>query len=69
MKKRLSIVLKTVELLVVVLVLLFGLLQTPFGKRVLASQLSKAASRSDNLEVRIGRISGFIPALISVESI
>jgi len=69
MKKRLSILLKILELLLVLAVLFFGLLQTPFGKRVLASQLSKAASRSENLEVRIGRISGFIPSQIKVESL
>ncbi len=53
----------------VLVVLFFGLLQTPPGKRVLASQLSKAASRSENLDVKIGRISGFIPSRIGVESV
>jgi autotransporter translocation and assembly factor TamB len=69
MKKWLSILLKILELLLVLLVLFFGLLQTPPGKRLLASELSKAMGRSGNLEVKIGRITGFIPVQIAVESL
>jgi len=66
MKKRTSIVWKTFGVLALVPVLLLALLQTPPGKSLLASALSRSLSGSDNLDVRIGKISGWIPAAVQI---
>lgn len=66
MKRKRSIVWNIVWLLLLAPVLLLAVLQTPPGKAILASSLSSALSRSDNLEVRIGTISGWIPADVNI---
>lgn len=49
--------------------LLFALVQTPPGKALVASVLSKALSRSEHLDVRIGRIQGWIPGKVQVDEV
>jgi len=67
MKKRTSRVWKTLGVLVLVPALLLALIQTPPGKTLLASILSRMLSGSDNLDVKIGKISGWIPAAIQID--
>jgi len=67
MKKRTSIVWKTFWVLVLVPVLLVALVQTPPGKALLASALNRKLSGPENLEVRIGKISGWIPAAVKID--
>jgi autotransporter translocation and assembly factor TamB len=65
MKRKTSRVWKTVGWLLLPLLLL-ALLQTPPGKQLLADSVSKALSRSENLDVRIGTIGGWIPGDVRI---
>ena len=69
MKKIITIAWKTAGWLMLLFVLLFGLLQTPPGKRLLAAGISSAASRPEKLTVKVGRIRGLIPARMELESL
>ena len=66
MRKWTSRLFKLAGLLVVVLVLLFAVLQTPPGKAALAKALSGALSSSENLNVRLSGITGWLPAQVMV---
>lgn len=66
MKHALSMILKSSAVLLLVLAVLFGALQTVPGKSALAAALSRALSRSENLEVSIQQISGWIPGNICI---
>jgi autotransporter translocation and assembly factor TamB len=46
---------------------LLALLQTPPGKRLLASELERRLGGPDRLNVRIGTISGWIPAKVRID--
>jgi autotransporter translocation and assembly factor TamB len=69
MKRRTSRIWKTVGLLLLTPVILVALLQTPPGKAMLATFLSSTLSRSENMDVRIGKISGWIPAKVDIADI
>ncbi len=69
MKKKHSMFRKILLVLRVLPVLLFLGLQSSPGKALLASGLSRALSASDKGEVRVGRISGLIPARMELESL
>ncbi len=69
MKKRTSRVLKTIGVLVLLPALLLALVQTPPGKTALAATLSGVLSRSENMKIRIGEISGWIPAEVTISEI
>ncbi len=69
MKRILSILVKVVGVLLLLGIVLIGLMQTPKGKEVVAALLSTAASRSDDIDVRIGRIHGWIPIDMRIERI
>ena len=69
MKKKHSMFWKISACLSGLLVLLCIFLQSPPGKALLASGISKALSGSGSSEVRVGRISGIIPARIELESL
>ncbi len=62
-----SIVWKILGVLVLVPVLLLALVQTPPGKALLASALNRMLSGSENLEVKVGKISGWIPAAVKID--
>ncbi len=64
--KEKSIVLKIAGLLMLVPVLLLALLQTPPAKVLLASTLSRMLSSSENLDVKVGKISGWIPSAVRI---
>ena len=49
--------------------LVLGILQTPPAKRLVASELSRRASQSDNLTIKMGRISELSPMQVEVDSI
>ena len=67
MKKTNPIALKIILGILLLPVLLLILLQTPPGKALLASTLSRMMSGSDNLDVKIGKISGWIPAAVQID--
>lgn len=67
MKKKGSIVWKIVGVLVLAPMLLLALLQTPPGKTLLAAALNRMLSGSENLEVKIRGISGWIPAAVQID--
>jgi len=67
MKKTNSIALKIILGILLLPVLLLTLLQTPPGKTLLASTLNRMLSGSGNLEVKIGKISGWIPAAVRID--
>jgi len=67
MKKRTSIILNVAGVLALMPVLFLALLQTPPGKALLASTLERMLSGSDNLDVKIGKISGWIPAAVRID--
>ncbi|MEE9367488.1 MAG: translocation/assembly module TamB domain-containing protein [Pontiella sp.] len=69
MKKGPFRVWKIIGLLLLLPVFLLGILQTPQGKAMLASSLSRILSNSENLDVRIGKISGWIPAEVNISNI
>jgi len=66
MKRRVSRLLKITGALLLLLIVVVGILQTAPGKSVLASTLSHLLSRSQGVEVRIGKISGWIPGDIRI---
>ncbi|MDF7808457.1 translocation/assembly module TamB domain-containing protein [Pontiellaceae bacterium B12219] len=66
MKKKRSILKVFVGLLLLLPVLAFLFIQTPPGKALLARTLSSVLSRSEQLEVRIGTISGWIPGKVNI---
>ena len=67
MKRRLNRVVKIAAMLALVIAVLFGALQTAPGKAFLASALSRALSRSADVEVRVGRIRGWIPGNVRID--
>ncbi len=67
MKKKSSRVWKVFGMLLLLPLLLIALLQTPAGKTLLASGLSRVLSRSVDLNVKIGKISGWIPASVQID--
>ncbi len=69
MKRIIHIVFRIAGILVLLLLVFMVLLQTPKGKELAASLLSAAASRSENVEVHIGRINGWIPVSLRVEQV
>ena len=69
MKKALINLLKISGVILLLLAVLFGLLQTVRGKAVLASFLSKSLSRSGNLSVHVGVIHGWVPVNMHIESL
>lgn len=66
MKKKRSRVRNVIGFLLLIPVVLLGFIQTPPGKEVLANGLSSVLSRSENLEVRIGTIKGWIPGKVTI---
>lgn len=68
MKKRRSRLLKTLLVLAVLPLILFGLIQTPPGKVLLAKGLSAVLSSSEQT-VRIGSISGWIPGKVTIDEL
>lgn len=69
MKRKTSRVWKIFGWLLALPILVLALLQTPPGKTMLASVLSSTLSRSENMEIRVGRISGWIPADVDIGGI
>ncbi|MDF7825677.1 translocation/assembly module TamB domain-containing protein [Pontiellaceae bacterium B12227] len=69
MKKRRSIVWKMVGLLLLLPILFFLFLQTPPGKSFLARSLSAALSHSDQHQVVVGTITGWLPGKVTVSSL
>ncbi len=69
MKRLIFTILKSAGMLVLLFLVLAALFQTTKGKEILASALSKAASRSANVQVHVGRISGWIPLAVRVDSV
>ncbi len=69
MKKRRSRFTWIVAGPILLLALFYLLLQTPPGKRVLASFLSRTLSHPGRTEVHIGRISGWLPSRMAVDRI
>ena len=69
MRKWTSRLFRVAGLPVVVLVLLFAFLQTPPGKAALARALSGALSFSENLNVRVSGITGWLPAQVMIEEL
>ena len=69
MKKRRVSILKILLVSALLPVLLFGFIQTPPGKALLARGLSAVLSSAEHVEVRIGTISGWIPGKVSVSEI
>lgn len=69
MKKRYAIVWNIFGATVLLLLAAFGFLQSQPGKDLLADWIAKSLSRPGGLEVRIGKISGFLPARIKLESL
>jgi autotransporter translocation and assembly factor TamB len=67
MKRRAYRVVKIAAVLALVTAGLFGALQAARGKAFLASALSRALSRSADLEVHVGRISGWIPGNVRID--
>lgn len=67
MKRKSSILWKILGGLLLAPLLLAAFVQTPVGKRLLASELSKRLSRSGSLTVEIGRIDGWIPASVRID--
>ncbi|RKX36876.1 MAG: hypothetical protein DRP64_17980, partial [Verrucomicrobia bacterium] len=67
MKKTNSIALKIILGILLLPVLLLTLLQTPPGKTLLASTLARMLSSSENLNVKVGKISGWIPAAVRID--
>ena len=67
MKKRTSRVWKILGGLMLVPLLFLTLLQTPPGKTLLASTLARMLSSPDNLDVKIGKISGWIPSAVRID--
>lgn len=66
MQRRVSNFLKILLVLLLIPVLLIGLVQTPPGKALLAKVVSNLLSRSENLNVQIGTITGWIPGDVYV---
>jgi autotransporter translocation and assembly factor TamB len=66
MKKKRTILKAIVGLLLLLPILALLFIQTPLGKALLARTLSSALSSSDELEVRIGTISGWIPGKVNI---
>jgi autotransporter translocation and assembly factor TamB len=60
---------KVAALLLVLLALLYGLLQTAPVKSVIAAVVSRALSLSGEMEVRIGSISGRVPGNIRLDTL
>jgi autotransporter translocation and assembly factor TamB len=69
MKRGLSRTLKVAAVPAVLLAVLYGALQTAPGKSVIATALSRVLSRSEGVEVRVGRISGRIPGNVHIDRI
>jgi autotransporter translocation and assembly factor TamB len=69
MIRRLSRGLKIFALLLLLLAVLYGLLQTAPVKSVIAAVVSRALSLSGEMEVRIGRISGRVPGNIRLDTL
>jgi autotransporter translocation and assembly factor TamB len=69
MKRLFKFILKTLIGLLLLAIVLAALLQTPMGKGVLASALSRLASRPGDVEVHIGRIRGWVPMAMQVERV
>jgi autotransporter translocation and assembly factor TamB len=67
MKKHTVKLVRILGFLILMGLLCSVLLQTPPGKEMLSSALERALSGSENLDVRIGKISGWIPASIRVD--
>jgi len=69
MKRRLSRFLRITGALLLLLTVLGIVLQTAPGKSLLASTLSHLLSRSQGVEVHVGRISGWIPWNVRIDHI
>jgi len=67
MKRKSSRVWKFLGILLLLPLLLVGFLQTPVGKRLLASELSDRLGRPGNLTVEMGTISGWIPFSVQID--
>lgn len=67
MKRRASKFLKLIGIVLLIPILLLAFIQTPPGKTLVASLLSRMLSGSENLEVKIGKISGWIPAAVQID--
>jgi len=68
MRKRRSIVFKVLLILAIVPLLLFGFIQTPPGKAMLASGLSSALSSGEQT-ITIDTITGWIPGKVTVQKL
>jgi autotransporter translocation and assembly factor TamB len=66
MKKRICNFWRMTGWLLLLPLLLLALLQTPPGKELLADSVSKGLSGSENLTVRMGTISGWIPGDVRI---
>ena len=51
------------------LIVCLGFLQTPWGKGLVADAITRALNRPGELEVKIGRISGWIPAQVMIDRV
>ena len=69
MTRRLSRVLKMAALLLLLVVVLWGLLQTAPVKSIISAAVSRTLSLSGDMEVRIGKISGRIPGNIHLDTL
>lgn len=67
MKRRLRRVIHIAAWLTLLVVVLFGALQTNLGKKALAAALSHVLSRSADVQVRVGNISGWIPGNVLID--
>ncbi|MDZ8120145.1 translocation/assembly module TamB domain-containing protein [Pontiella agarivorans] len=60
---------KGLLLILLLPVVLFGLIQTPPGKSLLAKGLESSLNSSGRMQVRIGKISGWIPGNVAIDSL
>jgi autotransporter translocation and assembly factor TamB len=67
MKRKRSSVWKVLGVLLLVPLLLVAFVQTPMGKQLLAAELSKRISRSENLTLKMGTIRGWIPFSVQID--
>ncbi len=69
MRRKISNLLKGLCIVVLLLFLFAGFLQTPWGKVVLASSLSRSLSLSEHTELRIGKITGWVPFWMDISQV